>query len=64
MKQLTLIIVAIAISFCFGFAFKTITTTKNSKMKRVTGIGGIFFKCNDPKKMRDWYQAHLGLNTN
>ena len=33
-------------------------------MKKVTGIGGIFFKCKDPKKVRDWYQTHLGLNTN
>lgn len=33
-------------------------------MKKVTGIGGIFFKCKDPKQMKDWYQKHLGLNTN
>ncbi|MCZ2248997.1 MAG: VOC family protein [Bacteroidia bacterium] len=33
-------------------------------MKRVTGIGGIFFKCKDPKKVREWYSKHLGLNTN
>ncbi len=33
-------------------------------MKKVTGIGGIFFKCNDPKKMTAWYQEHLGLATN
>jgi|SRR5690606_22878041 len=33
-------------------------------MKRVTGIGGIFFKCKDPKKIMEWYQNHLGLNTN
>ena len=33
-------------------------------MKKVTGIGGIFFKCKDPKAVREWYQAHLGLNTN
>ncbi len=33
-------------------------------MKRVTGIGGIFFKCKDPKKMTEWYQKHLGLDTN
>lgn len=33
-------------------------------MKRVTGIGGIFFKSKDPKKITDWYQKHLGLNTN
>lgn len=28
---------------------------------RVTGIGGIFFKAKDPKKLRDWYREHLGL---
>lgn len=33
-------------------------------MKKVTGIGGIFFKCKDPNAVRDWYQKHLGLNTN
>ncbi len=33
-------------------------------MKKVTGIGGIFFKCDDPAKMRDWYSKNLGLNTN
>ena len=33
-------------------------------MKKVTGIGGIFFKSKDPKKMNEWYQKHLGLNTN
>ena len=30
-------------------------------MKRVTGIGGIFFKANDPDKLRSWYRAHLGI---
>ncbi len=33
-------------------------------MKKVTGIGGIFFKCKDPEKMTAWYQNNLGLNTN
>ena len=32
-------------------------------MKKVTGIGGIFFKCKDSKKMNEWYKTHLGLNT-
>jgi len=31
--------------------------------KRVTGIGGLFFKTDDPKKTKDWYQKHLGFNT-
>lgn len=33
-------------------------------MKKVTGIGGVFFKCKDPKKVTEWYQKHLGLDTN
>lgn len=33
------------------------------KMKRVTGIGGIFFKCQDPEKMKEWYKTHLGFDT-
>ncbi|WP_172278038.1 VOC family protein [Chryseobacterium sp. LAM-KRS1] len=33
-------------------------------MKKVTGIGGIFFKCKDPKQMQEWYKTHLGLDTN
>ncbi|HUB91095.1 MAG TPA: VOC family protein [Dyella sp.] len=31
-------------------------------MKRVTGIGGVFFKAKDPKALADWYRVHLGLN--
>lgn len=31
--------------------------------KRVTGIGGIFFKTKDPDKIKDWYKNHFGLNT-
>jgi hypothetical protein len=30
-------------------------------MKRLTGIGGIFFKAKDQKKMYEWYEKHLGL---
>lgn len=32
-------------------------------MKKVTGIGGIFFKCKDPEKIKEWYKNHLGLDT-
>ncbi|MEW7278258.1 VOC family protein [Aquimarina sp. 2201CG1-2-11] len=31
--------------------------------KRVTGIGGIFFKSTNPNKTKEWYRNHLGLNT-
>ncbi|MEO6244779.1 MAG: VOC family protein [Opitutaceae bacterium] len=28
---------------------------------RVTGLGGVFFKAKDTKKLQDWYRKHLGL---
>lgn len=31
-------------------------------MKKVTGIGGVFFKCKDPNKVKEWYNKHLGLD--
>ena len=31
-------------------------------MKRVTGIGGIFFKAKDAAALRAWYQRHLGID--
>ena len=64
MKKTAFITLALAASFCFGFAFKSITSGNTTNTAKVTGIGGIFFKCKEPKKVREWYQAHLGLNTN
>lgn len=37
-------------------AFNTATA-----MKKVTGLGGVFFKCVDPKAMNEWYAHNLGL---
>ena len=31
-------------------------------MKRVTGIGGIFFNAKDPVALRAWYKTHLGID--
>ena len=31
-------------------------------MKRVTGIGGIFFEAKDPPELLAWYQRHLGID--
>jgi hypothetical protein len=30
-------------------------------MKRVTGLGGVFFKAEDPAKLYAWYERHLGI---
>ena len=31
-------------------------------MERVIGVGGIFFKANEPEQLTEWYRKHLGLN--
>jgi predicted enzyme related to lactoylglutathione lyase len=62
----TVFFLAMAASFGFGFALKTVMGNpdeEHAKKGRVTGIGGIFFKCKDTQKMKEWYQKNLGLNT-
>ncbi len=43
-------------TFCLCFGY--------SKMKRrVTGIGGLFFKSRDPEKLKTWYKKHLHIDS-
>src|SRR3546814_6481018 len=39
-----------------------ITTRLGGPMKRVTGIGGIFFKAKDAPALQAWYKRHLGID--
>jgi predicted enzyme related to lactoylglutathione lyase len=67
MKKNLLLLIALSTSFCFGFALKGMLTAPSievAPLKRVTGIGGIFFKCKQPKELREWYRMHLGLEVN
>ena len=63
MKKFSFLFLIIATAFCFGFATKSIFTKNETKMKKVTGIGGIFFKCKDSKAIKEWYAKNLGLPT-
>src|ERR1700730_19353639 len=72
MTKTLLIIPALIVSFFFGYFTKTMVTKQpvtrdikqtHKKMKKVTGIGGIFFKCKDPKVINEWYKTHLGFDT-
>jgi predicted enzyme related to lactoylglutathione lyase len=66
MKKRILITLAFISIFFLGFAFRSVTVKNSSAApaKKVTGIGGIFFKCKDPKKVREWYKTHLGFPVN
>ena len=41
------------------------TTSKAKEIQReqVTGIGGVFFKVNDPQGMAAWYEKNLGIQS-
>jgi len=65
MKKIGILFLVIAASFLMGFVVKGfIDKNLKSQNYKVTGIGGVFFKCKEPKMIREWYQKHLGLNTN
>lgn len=37
------------------------STPKEKAMAKVLGLGGIFFKSQDPAKLGEWYKQHLGM---
>lgn len=53
MKKIILVLSIITLAFLSGIAFANIRSShfkKPANMKKVTGIGGVFFKAKDPKK--------------
>src|SRR6266852_8843831 len=40
----------------------TLQPTSEVRMRRVTGVGGIFMSAKDPKALCDWYKKHLGID--
>lgn len=67
MKKSVLAALAFTMTFALGFATSALTTQNGNAVestRKVVGIGGIFFKCADPKKVRAWYETNLGLSTN
>lgn len=50
------------VMFAFGFAYSNLLNNQELANKsRVTGIGGIFFKSDKPKELKEWYKINLGL---
>ncbi len=52
-----------ALSFALGMMLESARASSSGENDtRVTGIGGIFFKARDPRKLADWYRQHLGID--
>ena len=64
MKAKIIVIGLMLLSFFVGFQLNGMMTTNQSEKGRVTSIGGIFFKCKNPKEVRAWYKENLGFSTN
>jgi glyoxylase I family protein len=59
----TMIIGALAaISTAESATPNTVGVQMNSPTERVLGIGGVFFRSRDPKKLAQWYQLNLGID--
>ena len=71
MKKNLSILIIILLSFSSGFFLRSVIMKRSnskidqpeeiSKIAKVTGIGGIFFKCKDPTELKKWYKTHLGF---
>jgi len=51
------------LSFFYEGCINTQLRRPEQKNNKVTGIGGVFFKCKDPKALKEWYKTHLGFDT-
>lgn len=64
MRNVATLAVLLGLFTCPGGAFAQGTTMKSDTVSvgHITGIGGIFFKSKDPKKLAAWYRDILGLH--
>ncbi len=66
MKSILLgMLLMLGIGVAFGLSKKTNNATPPADTApKVTGIGGVFFYSDDPKKTNDWYTKNLGIEIN
>ncbi len=55
-------LVALPIAVSAGISPVHAVQAKGSSMEKVQGIGGFFFRSNDPEALRNWYRDHLGID--
>jgi predicted enzyme related to lactoylglutathione lyase len=53
---------ALVLSFVLGMALQSARgSSAADDSARVTGVGGFFFKAQNPGKLAEWYRTHLGI---
>jgi len=64
MNRPAFVLLAIAAAFACGFGLRSsLPASENNAqtIRKVTGIGGLFFKSENPVELKKWYQDNLGL---
>jgi len=78
MKSALILIFVATIAFSLGYFLRPLVenssentvdtekpdSLKTEEAKKVIGIGGIFFKSKDPKRLQEWYRDQLGFEMN
>jgi predicted enzyme related to lactoylglutathione lyase len=59
--RMAILLSLVSLSFCMGMAVQSSKTKATAERARATGSGGIFFKSEDPAKLTQWYEKHLGI---
>ena len=62
MKNKIVTTVLVLSAFLLGFNLKGMITKQENVKARVSGIGGIFFKCKNPTAVREWYKSKTNFN--
>ena len=62
-KKPTILVLIAAALVSTGYLFAdTSSTSAGMQKQRVTGIGGVFFRANDPAALARWYKEKLGID--
>lgn len=62
MKNLSLLsVLAVSLVVTLGSAFAA-EPPKEHNMQKVLGIGGLFFRSENPEDLAKWYETHLGIS--
>lgn len=61
-RKLVSICIGLLFFYSFSYAQETLAQSEESLREKVTGIGGLFIRSNDPAGLSAWYEEHLGIN--
>lgn len=62
MKTLSVLAILVALLVVTPGPASAADPSEEREMQKVLGIGGLFFRSEDPKRLARWYEKHLGIS--